>query len=214
MPIRKQRYLALNPFHSTNLKDIIMKFHKTYRLPTALTFFAVIVAFNVYAGGHPWDDHNHPFNFIFGNHFDTHQQSKVNGGKDKLVGFFYIRYVGGSTDGLSNAQHGTETVGWVLDGLPAYEAEVIDTSGLHPVWCLDPEDIPRPPGYTHFHWIGDPESGSDLEVEDVKDGYLLKLTAIDSFFFEHGDFPITPGIDYVSHNNIVIDENGDGCADY
>ena len=191
-----------------------MKFHKTYRLCTVLIFFTVIVAFNVYAAGLPWDDHGKPFDFEFGNHFDTHQQSKVNGGKAKLVGSFYIRYVGGNTGGLLNAQHGTETVGWVLDGLPAYEAKVIDVSGLHPVWCLDPDDIPRSPGYTHFHWTGEPEFSSALGVGDVKDGYLLKLTAIDSFFFEHGDFPITPGIDYDSHYNIVIDEGGDGCLDY
>ena len=194
-----------------------MKFHKTYRLCTVLIFFTVIVAFNVYATGLPWDKHGEPFDFLFNDlSFDAHQQSKVNGGKDKLVGFFYIEYTDDEVP--PTAIHGTETVGWVLDGVPVEDAVLIENEPMeHPVWCLDPKYIPRSPGHTHFHWVApeEPISRSDLYVGETLDGYLLKLTAIDSFYFNHtGGFFITPGIDYDSHYNIVIDEGGDGCADY
>ena len=191
-----------------------MKFHKTYRLCTVLILFTVIVAFNVYAAGPPWDEHADPFGFLFGNHFDTHQQSKVNGGKDKLVGFLYIEYTDGTEGaeyGLSDAVHGTDTVGWVLDGHPVEEAVLIEhTSGEHPVWCLDPEDIPRSKGYTHFHW----EGPGPLMPGETYNGYLLKSTAIDSFYFSHGSSStiVIPGIDYISHENIEIDESGDNCG--
>lgn len=192
-----------------------MKFNKTYRLCTVLIFFTVIVAFNVYAAGLLWDDHGEPFDFYFNDpSFDAHQQSKVTGGKDKLVGFFYIEYTDDEVP--PTAIHGTETVGWVLDGVPVEGAVLIENELMeHPVWCLDPEDIPRSQGYTHFHWVAPPEAPirrSDLDVGETLDGYLLKLTAIDSFYFDHtGGFFITPGIDYDSHYNIVIDED---CANY
>ena len=187
-----------------------MKFHKTYRLCTVLIFFTAIVAVNVYAAGRSWDNHSDPFDFIFGDDsFDSHQQSKVKGGKDKLVGFFYITFGDYNEEvGLQEARHGTETVGWGLKGVPVKDAVLIEnTPGEHPVWCLDPEDIPQPQGYTHFHWTGDIER-SDLVLGDGYDGYLLKLTAIDSFYFLHGSSStaVTPGIDYISHENIEIDD--------
>jgi hypothetical protein len=37
-------------------------------------------------------------------------------------------------------------------------------------------------------------------------GVLLKLTARETFFFEHhGGFLVTPGIDYETHANVVTD---------
>lgn len=187
-----------------------MKIHKKYRSGTVLIFLAVIFGANVYAAGLPWDNHGDPFDFEFGNHFDDHQQSKVNGGKNKLTGFLYIEFTGGTADGLPDAKHGTETVGWVLDGLPVKGAVLLEHDpGEHPLWCLDPEDLPRSKGYTHFHWTGD----DGLDDGKSYEGYLLKLTAIDSFNFEHGSSStaVTPGIDYISHENIEIDLDDNDC---
>jgi len=41
------------------------------------------------AGGPPWTGHAAPFDFLFGNHIDQFQQSKLLGNGD-LQGFFYI----------------------------------------------------------------------------------------------------------------------------
>ena len=191
-----------------------MKLNKKYTLCAVFIFFTVIVAFNVSAAGWPWQDHARPFDFEFGNHFDTHQQSRV-AGNDKLVGFFYIVFTGyDEEEDLPVAEHSDNdpdsTAGWVLDGVPVEGAILIERIPReHPIWCLDPEDIPRQPGYTHFHGFGDIAS-----IGGSNDGYLLKLTAIDSFVFVHGDdeFVITPGIDYASHYNIEIDRNDDDCG--
>lgn len=190
-----------------------MKLQKPYRCCLLIFFIAVTAAVNAFAVGLPWDDHRKPFDFFFENDFDSHQQSMVNV-NDKLTGFFYITFTEGKTLDLPNARHGTETAGWYLDGVPAHNAVVLDTSGLHPIWCIDPNDVPSSPGYSHFHWLGDPQSHTELSEGDVHNGYLLKLTAIDTFYFEHGGFPITPGVDDVSHYNIIIDYKGDSCADY
>ena len=117
----------------------------------------------------------------------------------------------GTTAGLPDAKHGTETAGWVLDGFPVEGAVLIEHNpDEHPLWCLDPEDIPRSKGYTHFHWKG----AVTLVPGEPYDGYLLKLTAIDSFYFEHGSSStaVTPGIDYISHENIEIDEDNNDCG--
>lgn len=191
-----------------------MKLQKSYGRYSLIFLIAVIAAVNAFAVGLPWKDHDKPFDFVFDNHFDSHQQSKVHGDGETLTGFFYITYTGGTTDDLPNARHGTETAGWSLKGVPAYNAVVLDTSGLHPIWCVDPNDVPSSPGYSHFHWFGEPQSHTGLSVGEMRDGYLLKLTAIDAFYFEHGPFPVTPGIDDVSHYNIVVDYEGDGCTNY
>ena len=188
---------------------------------------------SVLAEGYGWRDHAAPFDFLFGNHLDTHQQSKV-ANKGKLEGFFYIRFTGDLTaDGVPIAKHadcnkvGDEcTVGWILDGIPIQATYLGHEMGSHPQWYIDPAELPRQPGYSHFHWLGQPEhpggsgggmSGHSGESDggmsghtgglvkgQVYDGYLLKLTARDTFFFEHhGGFYVTPGIDEATHANIV-----------
>ena len=131
-----------------------MKLRSTYRLFTVLILFTVVVAFNVNAAGLPWDEHGEPFSFLFGNHFDDHQQSKVNGSKDKLMGFLYIRYTDGTEGaeyGLPDAEHGTDTVGWVLDGLPLGTCRLPNTAWGELGWPSD--NVPggwvqRRSGYT------------------------------------------------------------------
>jgi hypothetical protein len=174
-----------------------------------LTIFSVR---STLAKGYPWREHASPFDFLFGNHIDTHQQSKLVG-KDQLKGFFYIKFTGNFQDGYPEATHADCTkvpdectVGWTLHGVRIQAMLLENEPGQHPIWYVDSDDVPNQPGYTHFHWLGGPEHAHDLTVGEVYDGYLLKLTAVDTFFFQHhGGFLVTPGIDDITHANIVTD---------
>lgn len=151
----------------------------------------------VCAEGYPWRVHNAPFDFIFGNDFDQYQQTRVTA-NGLLGGFMYISYSGAYSEGYPVAVYGQDTVGWLLQGTPI--SATLVGNGEHPVWCVDSADLPAESGYTHFQWIGDLSSG----IGSVYDGFFLKLTARDAFFFEPGGgFVITPGIDDYSHDNIV-----------
>ena len=78
--------------------------------------------------------------------------------------------------------------------------------GQHPTWCVASEDLPNEPGYSHFHWSNQSSHADGLTVGQVYDGYLLKLNAIDTFFFDHhGGFLVEPGIDQITHANIKTD---------
>lgn len=168
-----------------------------------------------YAAGYPWSDHSAPYDYLFGNHIDTHQQSQLMG-RNQLEGFFYIQYTGNEVNGVPEAMHancGAQdadcTVGWKLKGVAvqATLAEHADHGG-QPVWCIDPDDMPKAPGYTHFHWEGVPEHAGGVLGDVVYDGYLLKLTAVDEFAFKHhghDGYLVTPGIDTVTHANVVTD---------
>jgi hypothetical protein len=165
----------------------------------------------VLAEGYRWRDHARPFDFLFGNHIDTHHQSKIAGG-GKLEGFFYIRFTGDTTaEGVPIAKHADCnqvpdecTVGWILDGIPVQATYLGHEHGQHPQWYIDSADLPAQQGYTHFHWLDESAHAGGLTVGDTYDGYLLKLTARDTFFFEHhGGFLVTPGIDEATHANIV-----------
>jgi hypothetical protein len=178
-----------------------MKTKSFYQGSLVILAFAFIFSSNSYAAGYPWRNHASPYDFEFGNSFDTHQQTKING--ETLQGFFYISFTGDSVEDLPEADHGTDTVGWILHGVPAMATLLAKPENEHPIWCVDPIDLPQAQGYTHFHWIGEEEQG-ELIVGTTYYGYILKLTAIDSFFFSHaGGFPISPGIDFISHDNVV-----------
>ena len=122
------------------------------------------------------DFHAPPRDFLFGNHIDTHQETKIkldkNGNPVSLSGFFYIIFTG-ETDldsGLPIARHprgashnevcGVDDIdcvkGWNMTGVPA-EAKFLYHEGVygddHPVWRISRPDIPQPGSYTHFHWI-------------------------------------------------------------
>ncbi len=122
------------------------------------------------------DFHAPPRDFLFGNHIDTHQETKLK--KDKsdnpvsLSGFLYIIFTGeiDVPSGLPIAIHprgeshnercGIDPIdcvkGWDIKGVPS-AAKFLYHSGVngndHPVWMLNREDIPQPGSYTHFHWI-------------------------------------------------------------
>jgi hypothetical protein len=164
-----------------------------------------------HASGLAWQDHAPPFSFLFLNHIDSHQQSRVapNG---RLQGFFYIEFTGNVTpDGIREAMHadctqsGSQCVpGWSLKGVPMTATLVSNEMMAHPVWCVDGKKLAQLPGYSHFHWLGEPQEASALVVGQQYAGYLLQLRAVDTFFFaEHGGSLVTPGIDTYSHYNIT-----------
>jgi len=162
------------------------------------------------ASGYEWRDHDAPFDFLFGNHIDTHQQSKLTG-KSGLSGFLYITPSDKTTDdGVTIAKHGDCSmdpegcdVGWLLRGLARNAEYCGHVSGEHPAWAIDPSDMPSQRGFTHFHWINETLHHDGLTVGDSYDGYLLKLTAVDTFVFDHhGEFLVEPGIDFETHANV------------
>jgi hypothetical protein len=184
------------------------------KIITAIALLALFILGTGFkpAEGYGWNNHAHPFDFKFENHIDVHQQSLTEDGV--LVGFLYIRFTGDDTeDGYPIAKHADCakvpdecTVGWVINGIPVSAKYKGHEKGQHPQWELDSNDLPSQPGYTHFHWLNTSEHADGLTVGETYEGYLLKLTARDTFFFEHhGGFLVTPGIDEVTHANIVTE---------
>ena len=115
--------------------------------------------------------HNQPWTYLFGNHLDTHQESKQK--KDgTLKGRLYIIFTGAidAASGLPIARHprgagqneecGVDpidcVVGWNLIGIPG-QAKFLFHNGVngddHPVWMVNRADIPSPGTFNHFHWI-------------------------------------------------------------
>ena len=127
------------------------------------------------------DFHASPFDFLFGNHIDTHQETELKA-DGKLFGFFYIIYTGDvdTASGLPIAVHpdgsADETcgetadckVGWLISGKPA-DAKFLFHSGVngndHPVWLVNRVAISQPGSYTHFHWIT--QTATELRASDV-----------------------------------------------
>jgi hypothetical protein len=174
------------------------------------------------AAGYPWKNHARPYDFLFENDIDTHQQTRETKRGD-LLGFFYIHYTGVKTsDGYRVATHvdcnahmADCKVGWQLNGKPTTTATFLYHSvDDHPVWLVDRADIPQPGAYAHFHWLGDHPTPEDPD----RAGYLLQLTAVDTFCFIHhmadaasgdetcrdnGGIAVSVGIDIATHLNIV-----------
>lgn len=182
---------------------------KLLSLPLVLLLLAA-TATAALAAGHPWGGHAAPYDFLFGNHIDTHQESKLVG-KNGLQGFLYIRFTGETTeDGYPVAEHGNCaesgdcSAGWTLHGIRMTATYCGHPEDQHPQWAIPSEALPSQRGYSHFHWLGMPEHADGLQPGNQYDGYLLKLTARDTFFFRHhGGFLVTPGIDNDTHANVV-----------
>jgi len=136
------------------------------------------------------DFHAPPRDFLFGNHIDTHQETKLKldktGNTLSLFGFFYIIFTG-ATDpdsGLPIARHprgvshnevcGVDDIkcvkGWNINGVPS-EAKFLYHNGVngddHPVWLVNRVDIPQPGSFTHFHWIT--QTSTDPGASNVQD---------------------------------------------
>lgn len=179
----------------------------------ALLLLILLSTGTALAESYRWRNHAAPFDFLFGNHIDSHQQSKVIN-KGKLQGFFYIRFTGEFTeDGYPIAEHANCNeapdeclAGWVWHGLPVEAKYLGHLHDGHPTWCVDPADLPSQPGYSHFHWLDASDHADGLVIGETYPGYLLKLTARETFFFHHhGGFLVTPGIDTETHQNVVTD---------
>ena len=104
--------------------------------------------------------HGAPFDFLFGNHIDTHQETNLkldkNGDPGSLFGKFYIIFTGDidAASGLPIARHprgagehneecGVDVdciVGWEMRGLPG-AAKFVSHAGVngddHPVWLVN-----------------------------------------------------------------------------
>ena len=167
------------------------------------------------AQGVPWKDHQAPFDFLFGNHIDTHIQVKP-GTDGGLSGFFYITFTGESTpDGTPIARHfnpgddpSQASVGWVIRAVPGVATPVYHQSGDHPLWLVSTrDDIPQPGGFSHFHWVDGPMNAMNLEIGQSYEGYYFELTAKDTFAFKHGSdldlVYVINGLDLATHTNLV-----------
>ena len=176
--------------------------------------------FAVAADIYPWNNHAAPFTFLFGNDIDTHQQTRQMA-DGSLAGFFYIHFTGiVAKDGYPVATHvdcnaSACTVGWTLAGQPIGAVFLYQVDDDHPVFLVLRPDIPQPGAYAHFHWLG------NLPAPELSaSGYLLQLTAVDTFCFihdmavaagakhgktcrENAGVAVVPGIDIATHLNIV-----------
>lgn len=181
----------------------------TRRIRYTLIYTLAILIFN------PWsftalaaDFQEAPYDFLFGNHIDTHQETKLKlkkGEPDSLKGFLYVIDTGKITDeGLPIYRHpsggpGEECgvsidceVGWKIKAKPGY-AKFLYHRGVngndHPVWMVNRVDIPQKGSFTHFHWIT--STSTDLRPVMV-DGFCdknnagqletQKPTAVDEYF--------------------------------
>lgn len=129
--------------------------------------------------------HKAPYNFLMGNHIDTHMENKLQN-DGSLKGRLYIIFTG-ETDEASGlpvarhprgaGQHNEEcgvdpvdcVVGWHVRALAA-DAVFISHSGVngddHPIWLINSRNgIPQPGSYTHFHWITN--TSSDPRIQSV-----------------------------------------------
>jgi hypothetical protein len=172
---------------------------------------------------YPWNNHAAPYSFLFGNDIDLHQQTQQLVDAN-LSGFFYISFTGVVTkDGYRVATHvdcnsAPCTVGWMLSGQPRMAAFLYQADGDHPVFLLNRLDIPEPGAYAHFHWLD--YTGTLPPIGVNVPGYLLQLSAVDTFCFIHdiadaaaarkskacrvnGGIAVNPGIDIATHVNIV-----------
>lgn len=165
------------------------------------------------AQGIAWLDHAAPYDFLFGNHIDTHQQAKLMP-DGELNGALYIEFTGEHTaDGYPIAKH-TDcngeladcTVGWTFRGVPGEATFAYHVQGDHPVWLVAARaEIPQPGAFSHFHWLGSPAMAGGLVENTAHAGYFLELTAKDVFVFMLGNEQILvrPGLDMATHVNIV-----------
>ena len=179
-----------------------------------LVFSASLVG----AEGYPWMDHAFPFDFLFGNFIDTHQQTQLQT-DGELFGFLYITFTGGVTeDGLPIARHCDENtppeecvVGWMIRGKRGV-ARFVFHENDHPLWLVvSRADIPQPGAFSHFHWITNERCPAvhahELEMLGITtcDGFFLELQAVNTFAFLHANqvIPVVPGLDIATHVNIV-----------
>jgi len=138
---------------------------------------------------YPWRFHAPPFDFSFGNMINSHQQSSIDS-NNVLHGFIYIHDTSEiAEEGIPIAEKAhcpTQDcrVGWVVKGVPITATLV--SKGPR-IWLVNPNDLPVEPGYTHFHWVGDPHSPQDLVIGQDYPGILMKRLAVSTFYWLGGN---------------------------
>ena len=194
-------------------------------LQAAAALALALVSLPVHADGRTFRAHARPFTFLFGNHLDSHQETR-RAPDGSLAGFLYVTRTGEVTpEGYPVVRHcGPETppracvAGWILRARPG-AAVFLYQAMDHPVWLTPRSDIPQPGAFAHFHWITsqstdprpvtDPRCEAEMPSELVPGaacpGYFIELFAIDRFAFEHEGqrILVDPGIDIATHLNIV-----------
>lgn len=191
-----------------------------FRIMSALILTVMFTVTSSFAEGLPWKDHEAPFDFMFENHIDSHQQIQVLP-DGSLFGYLYITFTGEkNADGVPIAEHkncndeGVDcSVGWEIRGVPGHATFLSHQMGDHPVWQVSRSHIPVPGAYTHFHWLGFPDHAHDLPITgEPVSGYFIQLTGKDTFVFKHGndEVLVTNGLDNATHINIVSGASSDG----
>jgi hypothetical protein len=166
-------------------------------LAVIVTLLLVATAVFADEGFYPWQDHAAPYDFLFGNLIDNHQQSKL-AGRDMLQGFIYIQFTGEEKEGAPVAVRADCEnpeldcrVGWKFKAIPI-SAELVSTKPR--VWLVDESQLPAGPQYLHFHWSGaeddevnNPQKPCGLVIGHEYDGYLMQRVAVTSFFWLGGN---------------------------
>jgi hypothetical protein len=166
----------------------------------ALSVLLVCSSTALAAEGKKWGDHKAPWDFRLDPMIDRVHEYKGVGQLNEFVlpvqikGFMYIDF----TD--NGAIGGTETVGWVVDGIFA-EARYNEGAPHGSHWSVYTNDVPKQQGYVHWHPFGG--HGSQVNGEWYP-GYFLKHTAVDSFLFIPQSRMVTPGIDFMFPHNYNI----------
>lgn len=133
--------------------------------------------------GHPWGNHDHPWEFLWDNGLDDNHEFKTLGNSN-ILGFMYISF---TEDDMATG--GQDVVGWVVHGKPA-EAHWSDSEDK---WIVSADDVPHQPGFVHWHPLGDEGVAQGMESAP---GYFLKHTATISFYFVPQDRQVEEGIDF------------------
>lgn len=155
------------------------------RIQSTLNILIALLILSVWSLSALADEfHEEPYDFLFGNHIDTHQETKLKmkkGEPESLKGFLYILDTGRTThDDLPIYRHPRDAecdidpdqceVGWKIKAVPG-EAKFLYHNGVngddHPVWMVNRVDIPQKGSFTHFHWIT--KSSTDPRRDMVDD---------------------------------------------
>jgi hypothetical protein len=184
--------------------------------------------------GDEWEDEREdeasPFGFLFGNHIDTHQATKL-GSDGELSGAFFIIFTGevDPASGLPVARHPRGAMhneecgfdvdcvtGWRLRAKPG-EAKFLFHSGVngndHPVWGVNRVDIPQPGSFTHFHWIGADSTDPRAEAGDVPPACDVDMAGELEGSVGEGTLVLDDGTTIVQWEDASV-HLGDGAEDF
>ena len=169
-----------------------------------LSILILLIGGAAHAGGRGWKDHANPYTFLFGNHLDTHQETRLTQDGD-LKGFLYVYWTGEVTsEGLPVAAHCTSPehyevgcfAGWLIEARPCIaevdgcEAMFLYHNDDHPVWLVGPRRdasgelrgtrsrIVQPGSFTHLHWLTE-GSQHDGESQESSLSELETLFGVD-----------------------------------